>query len=114
MQFPDRCDEAALVHWVPDVDEPPSWAEAHRRLQGEGWRLRVSHPSEGFPVRVGPRDQSLERLTRSRRHEIGDPLLSKTRPEVEARSAQIALEERQIEASMLVTGSRSVVVVNGK
>ena len=35
-QLPEWCDEAALVHWVQDTDEPPSWAEAHRRLQGEG------------------------------------------------------------------------------
>jgi hypothetical protein len=40
------CDEAALVHWVQDADEPPSWSEAHRRLQREGRRSRVSHPSE--------------------------------------------------------------------
>ena len=45
-QLPEWCDEAALVHWVQDTDEPPSWAEAHRRLQGEGRRSRVSHPSE--------------------------------------------------------------------
>ena len=23
---------AAVVHWVPDTDEPPSWQEAHRRV----------------------------------------------------------------------------------
>jgi heme-degrading monooxygenase HmoA len=40
------CDEAALVHWVQDANEPPSWAEAHRRLQQEGRRSRVSHPTE--------------------------------------------------------------------
>ena len=38
-------DEVA-VRWVQDRDEPPSWAEAHRRLQGEGQRSRVSYPSE--------------------------------------------------------------------
>src|SRR5215470_14876605 len=26
MQLPDRCNEAALVHWVQDTNEPPSWA----------------------------------------------------------------------------------------
>jgi len=29
-----------------DANEPPSWAEAHRRLQKEGRRSRVSRPSE--------------------------------------------------------------------
>jgi hypothetical protein len=42
----DWCDEAALVHWVQNAEEPPSWAEAHRRLQQEGRRSRVSHPTE--------------------------------------------------------------------
>jgi hypothetical protein len=45
-RLPKWCDEAAVVHWVQDADEPPSWAEAHRRLQQEGRRSRVSHPSE--------------------------------------------------------------------
>jgi SpoVK/Ycf46/Vps4 family AAA+-type ATPase len=40
------CDEAAVVHWVQDGEEPPSWPEAHRRLQREGRRSRVSYPSE--------------------------------------------------------------------
>jgi hypothetical protein len=40
------CDEAALVHWVQDGPEPPSWREAHRRLQQQGRRSRVDHPSE--------------------------------------------------------------------
>src|SRR5215472_16933891 len=46
VRLPEWCDEAALVHWVQDTDQPPSWAEAHRRLQREGRRSRVSHPSE--------------------------------------------------------------------
>jgi hypothetical protein len=45
-RLPKWCDEAALVDWVQDAAEPPSWAEAHRRPQGEGRRSRVSHPSE--------------------------------------------------------------------
>jgi hypothetical protein len=32
------CDEAALMHWVQDAGEPPSWPEAYRRLQREGRR----------------------------------------------------------------------------
>ena len=45
-RLPDWCDEAALVHWVQDADEPRSWIEAHRRLQQEGRRSRINHPSE--------------------------------------------------------------------
>jgi len=37
-RLPEWCNEAALVHWVQDTDEPPSWAEAHRRLQEIGYR----------------------------------------------------------------------------
>jgi Domain of unknown function (DUF3291) len=42
----DEADEAALAHWVQDDNEPPSWPEAYRRLQQEGRRSRVNHPSE--------------------------------------------------------------------
>jgi hypothetical protein len=45
-RLPDWCGEAAVAHWVRDASEPPSCAEAHRRLQGEGRRSRVNHPSE--------------------------------------------------------------------
>jgi quinol monooxygenase YgiN len=45
-QLPEWCDEAALAHWVQDSGEPPSWPEAYRRLQHEGRRSRVRHPSE--------------------------------------------------------------------
>jgi heme-degrading monooxygenase HmoA len=45
-RLPEWCDEAALVHWVQDADKPPSWLEAHRRLQREGRRSRISYPSE--------------------------------------------------------------------
>jgi Domain of unknown function (DUF3291) len=40
------CDEASVAHWVQDAREPPSWPESHRRLQQEGRRSKVSHPSE--------------------------------------------------------------------
>ena len=40
------CDEAALAHWVLEAAEPPSWEEAHQRLQQEGRSSRVEHPSE--------------------------------------------------------------------
>ena len=48
------CDEAALVHWEQDTAEAPDWKEAHRRLQGEGRRSKVNHPSpshERFEIR---------------------------------------------------------------
>src|SRR5215471_3553227 len=45
-RLPEWCNEAALAHWVQDANEPPSWAEAHQRLQGGGRRSRVNHPSE--------------------------------------------------------------------
>jgi len=45
-RLPEWCDEADLVHWVQDAKEPPSWPEAHRRLQQDGRRSRVSHPSD--------------------------------------------------------------------
>lgn len=39
------CDEAALVHWLQDTRDLPGWREAHRRLQAEGRRSKVNHPS---------------------------------------------------------------------
>ena len=45
-RLPKWCDEAALVHWAQEDAEPPSWPEAHRRLQHKGRRSRVDHPSE--------------------------------------------------------------------
>jgi hypothetical protein len=45
-RLPEWCDEAALVRWAQDGSEPPSWSEAHRRLQGEGRRSRVNRPTE--------------------------------------------------------------------
>jgi Domain of unknown function (DUF3291) len=40
------CDEAAVVHWHQDAAEPPSWEQAYRRLQDQGRRSHVRHPSE--------------------------------------------------------------------
>jgi heme-degrading monooxygenase HmoA len=40
------CDEASVAHWLQEAPEPPSWQEAHRRLQHQGRRSRVNHPSE--------------------------------------------------------------------
>lgn len=40
------CDEASVVHWAQDDDAGlPSWTEAHRRMQAEGRRSKVNHPS---------------------------------------------------------------------
>jgi hypothetical protein len=39
------CDEAAVVHWTQDSPEPPSWADAHRRVQREGRPSMVRHPT---------------------------------------------------------------------
>lgn len=46
------CDEAALVHWTQDHDALPSWQDAHTRLQNEGRRSKVNHPS---PVHLAHR-----------------------------------------------------------
>jgi hypothetical protein len=47
VRLPEWCDEAALVHWVQDIDQSPSWAEAHRRLQREGRRSEGQSPIGG-------------------------------------------------------------------
>jgi hypothetical protein len=39
------CDEAAVVHWQQEALEPPSWQDAHRRMQQQGRASRVNHPS---------------------------------------------------------------------
>jgi hypothetical protein len=39
------CDEAAVVHWNLEGGELPSWAEACQRLQRDGRRSKVNHPS---------------------------------------------------------------------
>lgn len=49
------CDEAALVHWEQESDGKPDWQEAHRRLQEDGRRSKVNHPSpahESFQIRL--------------------------------------------------------------
>jgi len=48
------CDEAALVHWEQESDQEPAWEEAHRKLQAQGRRSKVNHPSpahETFQIR---------------------------------------------------------------
>ena len=48
------CDEASLVHWEQESDQEPGWDEAHRKLQTQGRRSKVNHPSpahESFTIR---------------------------------------------------------------
>jgi hypothetical protein len=44
-KLPDWCDEAAVVHWTQENAEQPTWQEAWARLQREGRRSKVNHPS---------------------------------------------------------------------
>jgi hypothetical protein len=39
------CDETSLAHWTQDGPDLPPWDEAHRRLEAEGRRSKVHHPS---------------------------------------------------------------------
>ena len=39
------CDEASVVHWTQESNELPSWVEAHARMQREGRRSKVNHPT---------------------------------------------------------------------
>ena len=48
------CDEAALVHWVQEGAELPSWEEAHKRLQQEGRPSKVNHPSAAHTAHAFP------------------------------------------------------------
>lgn len=60
------CDEAALAHWDQEFDVLPTWPEAHARLQREGRRSKVNHPSSAhleykIPApRVGPSEVKLK------------------------------------------------------
>lgn len=48
------CDEAALVHWEQENGREPGWDEAHGKLQTQGRRSKVNHPSpahESFRIR---------------------------------------------------------------
>jgi heme-degrading monooxygenase HmoA len=39
------CDEAAVVRWEQESEKEPDWREAHRRMQADGRRSKVNHPS---------------------------------------------------------------------
>jgi hypothetical protein len=48
------CDEAAVVHWTAERAELPSWTEAHQRLQKDGRRSQVNHPSAAHLAHTFP------------------------------------------------------------
>lgn len=50
----DWCDEAALAHWTQESATLPTWEEGHRRLQQEGRRSKVHHPSAAHTAFVIP------------------------------------------------------------
>ena len=60
VRLPTWCGEAAVVHWVQqDIDQPPSWAEAHQRLQREaGVRGSVTYRRRSAGLRSGNRGQA--------------------------------------------------------
>ena len=41
----ELCDEASVGRWDQDDVTPPIWGEVHRRMQLEGRRSKVNHPS---------------------------------------------------------------------
>jgi hypothetical protein len=54
------CDEASLVHWEQEDDKEPNWGEAHHKLQTQGRRSKVNHPSrphENFQIRPPQQDR---------------------------------------------------------
>ena len=56
-KLPEWCDEGSVVHWVQDGThnaQAPSWVEAHQRMQNEGRRLKVNHPSENHLACIIP------------------------------------------------------------
>jgi len=56
---PEWCDEAAVVRWVQDADDPPSWAEAHRRYATRGPAFEGQSPVGG-PRRFDIRKPTIE------------------------------------------------------
>ena len=50
----DWCDEAALTHWMQEGASLPTWEEGHRRLQQEGRRSKLHHPSAAHTAFVIP------------------------------------------------------------
>ena len=50
----DWCDEAAIVHWTQESAVLPEWDQAHQRMQQEGRRSKVHHPSAAHTAFVIP------------------------------------------------------------
>ncbi|MGH8553421.1 MAG: DUF3291 domain-containing protein [Methylococcales bacterium] len=40
------CDEASVAQWTQESPEPPSWEDAHHRMQRDGRPSSVNHPTE--------------------------------------------------------------------
>ena len=57
------CDEASLVRWSQADGTPPSWDEAHRRLQLEGRQSKVNHPSAAHQALRFPAPKHTQRKT---------------------------------------------------
>jgi hypothetical protein len=53
-KLPDGCDEAAVVHGTQENAEQPTWQEAWARLQREGRRSNVNHPSSAHTAHQFP------------------------------------------------------------
>jgi hypothetical protein len=51
------CNEASVAHWVQDSSEPPSWEEAHWRMQRDGRASKVNHPTEAHRAYQIPQPQ---------------------------------------------------------
>jgi hypothetical protein len=49
------CDEAALVHWMQDGAEIPTWEEGYNRLKNQGRPSRVNRPSPSHLARDFPK-----------------------------------------------------------
>jgi heme-degrading monooxygenase HmoA len=57
------CDEAAVAHWTQDAQEPPAWPQAHSRMQKEGRRSKVDHPSAAQQRFEFPQPRTRRELT---------------------------------------------------
>lgn len=55
------CDEAAVMHWIQESAQPPTWEEAYQRLQEQGRPSKVNHPTDAH-----------------RRHQIAAPQIRTT------------------------------------
>lgn len=58
------CDEASIAHWEQVDSELPDWADAHRRMAGEGRLSKVRHPSAAQQAKQIPGPQQSGRQGR--------------------------------------------------